>query len=101
MVNVLKLNWTGAVCKVSGRWISVFFDTLHANSRGVTSMIDLSEIEDFTCTFFKQVEVGIFQSNEIPPSPKSNDRISFCYSNIRPIFEYSVPSLVKTTTTVN
>ena len=40
-VNVLKLNWTGTFCKVSGKWISVFFDKLCTNNRGVTSLIDL------------------------------------------------------------
>ena len=43
------------------------FDTLHTNSRVVTSMIDLSEIRVFTWTFFKQFLVGFFQSYEIPP----------------------------------
>ena len=41
------------------------FDTLHTNSRGVTSMMDLFEIEDFTRTFFIQFLVGFFQSYEI------------------------------------
>ena len=43
------------------------FDMLHTNSLGVTSMIDLSEIEDFTWTFFQQFLVRCFQSYEIPP----------------------------------
>ena len=32
-------------------------------------MINLSKIEDFTWTFFKQFLVGFFQSYEIPPPP--------------------------------
>ena len=36
------------------------FGTLHTNSRGITSMIDLSEIKDLTWTFFKQFLVGFF-----------------------------------------
>ena len=69
------------------------------NSRGVTSMTDLSEIEDFTWTFFQQFLVGCFQSYEIPsPINQIIDygfaiRILGRFLNIR-IFEYSVPSLV-------
>ena len=60
------------------------YDMLHTNSRGVTSLIDLSES---TWTFFQQVLVGCFQSYEIPPH-----RI-FEYSAVFRIFKYSVPSL--------
>ena len=34
--------------------------TLRTNSRGITSMIHLSEIKDLTWTFFKQFLVGFF-----------------------------------------
>ena len=46
--------------------ISVF-DTLNTNNQDVTSMIDLSEIEDFTWTLFKVFMIGFFQSYEIFP----------------------------------
>ena len=63
------------------------FCVMTANSRGVTSMIDPSDIEDFTWTFLQQFLVGCFQSYS--PPPPVNRIIEypwFCYSNIRPIF---------------
>ena len=38
------------------------FDMLHTNNRGVTPVIDLSEIEDSPWTFLKLFEVGFFFS---------------------------------------
>ena len=53
--------------------IYVFY-VLHTNSGGVTSMIDLFEIEDFTWTFFKLFEVGFFSRMKYSPH-KLNNRI--------------------------
>ena len=56
----IKLDWN---ILQGVRWMDIcVFDMLHTNSQRVTSMTDLSEIKDFTKTFFNPLPDNKFKT---------------------------------------